>query len=212
MFNIFNKDKKPAFRSLAQPQELQAGDIIILKERRILPPELQGQQLEVTGVATVQYSDGAEKELTLRSVDNKTYYMGVDDNDGDPKLCFSIKIPRKTVLAIFDTDNFAELWDEGFASLEIQDKPEEIAAWLADSYQQEVKDGEGYFYDRDCGDEPPSKLQDDDGQEFHFHECSALTDDHHSLSVQIWADGETDVFLEISTPIDVIADMLPHDH
>ena len=211
MFDFFKKDK-PELRTLTQPEELQAGDIIILKERLALPPELQGQQLEVTDVSTVQYSDGVTKELTLRSVDNKTYYMSVDDNDGDPHLCFSIKIPRKTVLAVFDEDNFAELWDDGFATLETQSKPEAIAAWLADSYRQAVKDGEGYFYNRDCGDESPSKLQDDDGQEFHFHECHALSDDNHTLSVQVWSDGETDVFLEISTPLDVIADMLPHDH
>jgi len=83
---------------------------------------------------------------------------------------------------------------------------------LADNYQQEVKNSEGYFYSRDCGDELPSTHQDDDGQEFHFHECSALNDDNHALSVQVWGDGETDVFLEVSTPLDVIADMLPYDH
>lgn len=212
MFNFFNQDNKPEIRSLTRPEELQTGDIVILKERRTLPPELQGQQLEVTDIGTAQYSDGTEKSVTLRSVDNKTYYMCVDQNDGDPRLSFSIKVPRKIVLTLFDEDDFAQLWDEGFARLETKTKPENIADWLADSYQQDVKDGEGYYYDRDCADESPSKHQDDDGQEFRFHECSAITDDNHALSVEVWSDGETDIFLVISTPLDVIADMLPHDN
>lgn len=212
MFNLFNQDSESKIRSLTHPEELQTGDIVILKERRTLPYELQGQQLEVTDIGTAQYSDGTEKSVTLRSVDNKTYYLCVDQNDGDPRLSFSIKVPRKTVLTLFDEDDFTQLWDEGFARLETKTKPENIADWLADSYQQDVKDGEGYYYDRDCANESPSKHQDDDGQEFRFHECSAITDDNHALSVEVWSDGETDVFLVISTPLDVIADMFPHDN
>ncbi len=212
MFNIFNKDKSSTIRALTRPEELQQGDIVILKERRALPIELQGQQLEVTAVGTAQYSDGFEKELTLRSAENKTYYLSVDNNDGDPHLCFSIKIPRDIVLTTFDSDNFAQLWEDEFVNLAVKNKPKAFAAWLSDDYQQTVKDGEGYFYNRDCTDEILANCLDDDGEEFRFHECNAQIDHNYSLSVQVWQDGETDVFLALSTPLDVIADMLPHDN
>jgi len=211
MFGIFNKDKHQVQRSLTQPEELQKGDIVVLKERRALPSELQGQQLEVTHVGTYQYSDGMQKELTLRSVDNKTYYLSVDDNDGDPLLCFAIKIPMNLVLEIFDEDEFAALWEHGSASLHTnENKPEEYTAWLSSDYKQTVNNGEGYFYDRDCSDDAPSSFQDDDGEEFRFHECTSMINSNYSLSVEIWEDGETDVFLEVATATDVIAELWPH--
>ncbi len=97
MISLFKKGKQKVQRSLTRPEELQAGDIIVLKERRSLPLVLQGQQLEVTNVGTYQYSDGIKKELTLRSIDNKTYFLSVNENDDAPGLSFSIKIPRKVV-------------------------------------------------------------------------------------------------------------------
>lgn len=211
MFGIFNKGKQQVQRSLTQPEELQKGDIVVLKERRALPSELQGQQLEVTHVGTYQYSDGMQKELTLRSVDNKTYYLSVDDNDGDPLLCFAIKIPMNLVLEIFDEDEFAGLWEADSASLQTNDnKPEEYTAWLSSDYKQTINNGEGYFYDRDCSDDAPSSIEDDDGEEFRFHECTSMSNSNYSLSVEIWEDGETDVFLEVATATDVIAELWPH--
>ena len=109
MFSYFKKNKD-SLRTLSNPAELKIGDIVALKERRSLPPELQGQQLEVTHVGTYQYSSSIEKEFTLRSVDSTSYYMSVDDNDGDPILCFTNKIPRESVLEIFNEDEFARLW------------------------------------------------------------------------------------------------------
>ncbi len=77
-------------RTLTDPVQLQVGDIVSFKQRRSLPDQLQGQQLEVTKVGAYQYSETEiTKELTLRSEDSKTYYLSVDDNDGDPLLCFS---------------------------------------------------------------------------------------------------------------------------
>lgn len=210
MISLFKKGKKKDQRSLTGPEDLQTGDIIVLKERRSLPLELQGLQLEVTHVGTYQYSDGMKKELTLRSVDDKTYFLSVNENDDGPGLCFSIKVSRKAVLAIFDEDEFGQLWEPDYVTLQVNNKPEKYAAWLSDDYKQDVCEAEGYYYDRDCADKPPSDLQDDDGEEFRYHECTSMQDDNYSLSVEVWADGDTEVFLEVTTPVDVIAEMWPH--
>lgn len=207
---FFTKDKDKGRRSLTEPGELLAGDILVLKERRSLPRDLQGQQLEVTEVGTYQYSGSIEKELTLRSVDNTTYYLTLGDTKSATELSFSVKIPRKTVCSVFDEDAFAELWEPGSSTLHVVNRLDDIAAWLSDEYQQEVNTGEGYYYARDCTDNPPSDYQDDDGEEFRFHECTSLVDDNFSLSVEVWADGDTEVFLEVRTPGDVIAEMWPH--
>ncbi len=209
MFKIFQK-KNETLRNLTKPEELKIGDIVVLKERRSLPPELQGQQLEVSHVGTYQYASCIEKEFTLRSADSTSYYMSVNDNDGDPLLCFTIKVPRKSVLNIFDEDEFAGLWEEEFVNLEVRSKPEQYAPWLTDCYHQNIKEEEGYFYDYDCADQLRTRSTDDDGEEFRRHECEGDPSDSHSLVVEVYDDGETDVFLEISTPLDVIDELWPN--
>ncbi len=210
MLSFFKKKKQPATRTLTQPAELRVGDIVVLKERRSLAPELQGQQLEVTDVGTYQYSSSVEKTCTLRSAENKTYYMSTDDNDGDPLLCFALKIPRAAVLEIFVEDSFAQLWDTDYASLKVQVKPERYASWLTDEYYQNVKEAEAYFYDRDCSDQPPSAHLDDDAEELRYHECEGVPDTRFGVTVEVWGDGDTDVFLHLSCPVDVIDEMWPH--
>jgi len=146
---IFGRDNAP--RALTEPSQLQVGDVVSFKHRRSLPDELQGQQLEVTKVGGYQYSaTEITKELTLRSEDNKTYYLSIDDNDGDPLLCFSIKLPELMVLTLFDEAEFSELWGDDFITLTVQEKPEQLTSWLVDSYKQRMKEGEAYYYNHDC--------------------------------------------------------------
>ena len=209
MFSYFKK-KKGSLRTLSNPAELKIGDIVALKERRSLPPELQGQQLEVTHVGTYQYSSSIEKEFTLRSADSTSYYMSVDDNDGDPILCFTNKIPRESVLEIFNEDEFARLWEPEFINLKVQSKPEQYASWLTDNYHQIIKDEEGYYYNHDCTEKPPSRRIDDDGEELRYHECEGAPDNNRSLIVEVFGNGETNVFLEVSTPLDVIDELWPN--
>lgn len=208
MFSYFKKNKKSQ-RQLNSPTQLKVGDIVVLKERLSLPDELQGQQLEVSHVGTYQYASGVEKEFTLRNAESRSYYMCVDDNDGDPILCFTIKVPRNSVLEIFNEDDFARLWEADFASLKTQSIPEKYTNWLTDNYHQIIKDEEGYFYNRDCGDKPPSGHLDDDGEEFRYHECEGAPNDDRSLIVEVFGNGETDVFLEVSTSLDVIDELWP---
>jgi len=209
MLSYFKKKKDPS-RSLDKPEELKLGDIVVLKERLLLPAELQGQQFEVSHVSTYQYASSVEKEFTLRSADSLSYYMSVDDNDGDPVLCFTKKIPRESVLEIFDEDDFAELWESDFASLKVVSKLEQYTDWLTDNYQQIIKDEEAYYYPHDCTDKSPSRRLDDDGEELRYHECEGEPDDNRSLIVEVFGSGETNVFLEVCTPLDVIAELWPH--
>ncbi len=204
---IFGGDKSGP-RALTEPSQLQVGDIIAFKQRRSLPDELQGQQLEVTKVAGYQYSETEiTKELTLRSEDSKTYYLSVDDNDGDPLLCFSIKLPEKKLFTLFDENEFSELWGEEFVTLTVKEKPAELASWLADSYTQRMKEGEAYYYNKDCGGVVP---EDDEGEELRYHECVGDVDSRY-LSVEIWGDGDTDVSLVAFCPVDVIEEMWPSE-
>lgn len=202
---IFGGDKSGP-RTLTEPGQLQAGDIVSFKQRRSLPDELQGQQLEVTKVGGYQYSETEiTKELTLRSEDNKTYYLSIDDNDGDPRLCFSIKLPEKNLFTLFDEDEFSALWGEDFVTLTVKEKPAELVGWLSNSYTQCMKEGEAYYYNQECGGVVP---EDEEGEEFRYHECVGDVDARY-LTVEIWGDGDTEVSLVAFCPVDVIEEMWP---
>jgi len=201
---IFGRDNAP--RALTEPSQLQVGDVVSFKHRRSLPDELQGQQLEVTKVGGYQYSaTEITKELTLRSEDNKTYYLSIDDNDGDPLLCFSIKLPELMVLTLFDEAEFSELWGDDFITLTVQEKPEQLTSWLVDSYKQRMKEGEAYYYNHDCEGKVP---EDEEGEELRYHECVGDMDTR-CLAVETWSDGATDVSLVALCPFDVIEEMWP---
>lgn len=195
-------------RTLTDPFQLQVGDIVSFKQRRSLPDQLQGQQLEVTKVGAYQYSETEiTKELTLRSEDSKTYYLSVDDNDGDPLLCFSIKLPESRVLTLFDEEEFSQLWGDDFVTFPVKEKPEELASWLADHYTQRMKEGEAYYYNHDCGGKVP---EDEEGEELRYHECVGDIESRY-LSVEVWGDGDTDVSLVAICPVDVIEEMWPSE-
>jgi len=210
----FNKKKETPVRSLTKPVELAQGDILVLKERQSLPKVLRGQELEVTGIATHQYSYGLEKEVTLRSIGNETYYMSIDDNDGDPVLCFSIKIERAQVEAIFDLEQFAILFEEeSYAKLDVNSIPESVKDWLVGgSYHQTLTHGEAYYFKDDLIAKgiTASSSEDDDSEAFQCHEGESSQSDNYGLSIEVWSSGETDVFLSVTTPLDVIAEMWPH--
>ena len=210
----FNDKKDATVRSLTKPVELEVGDIVVLNERQSLPKTLRSQELEVTSVATYQYSDGIEKEITFRSIDNKTYYMSIDDNDGDPLLCFSIKIERTEVESLFDLGQFAGLFEEGsYTQLEVQSIPESLKEWVSgDKYHQTLSNGEGYYFQDDLivKGVTPSSREDDSSEAFRFHECESSENDDYGLLVEVWSSGETDVSLSVSTPLDVVAEMWPN--
>ncbi|MGL1932233.1 MAG: DUF4178 domain-containing protein [Desulfotalea sp.] len=206
--SFFRKKEKTVIRKLETPQDLQVGDIIKFKPRSILPPQVQGKQFEVTGVGTYQYHQQLSKELQLRDENDEIIFLAIEEEDGKIELALSLKISRKITLGLFNEDQFSELWDEEFPTLQIQNALPELEGWISDNYHQTTKMAEAYYYNRDCSQKPPSKHVDDDGDELRYHECTA-EDDSYSLSVEIWADGSTDVSLVVYTPLEMIEDFWP---
>lgn len=202
------KDDEGA-RELENAGDLAAGDLLTFKHRLLLPPALQGQTFEVASVATYQFDDGMYTELTLVGEQRNKIHLGVDPRDAAARFDLSITVPRNDVVTVFDEDNFAQLWDDdGPTALTVVEAMPKYEGWLCDSYNQVVNNGVGYYFDRDCRGESLSTRQDDDSEEFHYHECEG-EDDQFTLTVEVWGDGETDVSLEVSCPGDVIETMWP---
>jgi len=206
--SLFSKNKKTTVRKLESAQDLLVGDIIKFKPRSILPPQVQGKQFEVTGVGTYQYQQQVSKELQLRDENDQIIFLAIEEEDGKLELALSLKISRQNVLRLFDEDQFSELWQEEYPTLQVQTVLPELEGWISDNYRQKEKMAEAYYYDYDCSQKLPSQFADDDGDELRYHECTA-EDESYGLSVEIWADGSTDVSLVVYTPINMIEDFWP---
>ena len=109
MFKKIFSNKKPRLRQLKTANELKVGDVILLKYRESLPPELRESQLEVSKIGTYEYSSGTGKEIILKDENNQVFFMSPEDNDGDLSLCFAKKISRK------NRHRFKTMWDAFFA-------------------------------------------------------------------------------------------------
>lgn len=194
-------------RQLERPADLQPGDLLTFKHRQALPPRLQGQTFEVSELGTYQFDDGLRIQLALDGAEGGRVYLGFPAQ-GATALSLSCQAPRADVLRIFDESAFAALWDEGLAELEVAAPLPAYEGWLAERYKQVVNFGEGYFFNRDCRGERLSSRVDDDSEALRYHECEDATG-RFGVSVEVWADGETEVSLDVNCPLDVIDAMWP---
>lgn len=211
MLNWFKKEKPKPARSLDHPRDLRQGDLLTLKDRSVVPDELQGTTLTVEKVQAYQYSDGLAPEFVLRLPTGQTYTaMCVEEEDGE-FIVLSKALSRRDVEALFDSDEFGALFGEEFPEIRVnQDAVDEtLRPWLGESYVQSIKGATGYFYSEDRRSVGASTYADDGAEEVRFHECDGVPD-QFSLNVEVWEDGETDVFVQVSLPLNVIAEMWPN--
>lgn len=211
MLDWFKRKKPKPARNLDHPRDLVTGDMITLKERSIVPDELQGATLTVEKVQAYQYSDGLAPEFVLRLPTGQTYTaMCVDEEDGE-LMVLSKELTRKDVATLFDAEEFGGLFGESFPEVHVNKDAvkAELRAWVGDSYFQSIKEAGAYFYNEDRRAVGASSYADDGGEELRFHECDG-SPDQFSLNVEIWEDGETDVFAQISLPLNVIEAMWPN--
>ena len=206
--NAKNAGNRQAARPAPQScDDLRTGDLLTFKHRLSLPPAVQGQTFEVSAIGTYQYADGLYPQLTLDGADSHRLYLSFKAGAGG-ELTLSRSLPRRDVLAIFDEDAFAALWDDDFAELALQARPDAYQGWLGERYTQTRKWVEGYFFERDCRGESLSAHADDDGCELRCHECEDPSG-RFGLSVEIWQDGETEVSLDVVCAADVIDALWP---
>jgi len=202
MFGFLKKDKPT--RSLESVFDLRQGDIVTLKHKQYLPEVLAGQDFTIEKVTTYQYEYGNIKELVIKSTDGSVYYLSVDPNDGDTELCIAQRVPRSDVLKIFDADDFAELFEGDGVELQPLTEPAKYTGWVAERYMQSSQGETGFFFDKDC--DPDEHTA--GGEEFRLYEFEA-TPDSHSMSVEVYGDGTTEVFLEVSGGSNMIDQMWP---
>lgn len=208
MFGFF-KSKKPVERQLTHASQLKTGDMLTLIDSFAYPNWLKGQTLKVTDVQTYQYQHSAEYEFVLESESGNVVFLQIEREDGEEFANFSIKIQRDDVAEIFTLDEFARIFDEeALTHITTAQTPEAFERFLASSYQQSEAPYVCYFHNKDYRQLSLPRYQDESGEPCEM--ISLVSDDeNHSINIEIWEGGETEISLTLSRPISDIVDLFP---
>ncbi len=205
---IFNKNKQEQ-RKLTHVNQLLVGDIILLTDSFALPETLRNQQLQVTAVNSYEYEQETQTEWTLQGSNDLLLFLTLDVDD-TTELKFALKIEHEDVETLFDLDSFSQIFDEpGQAFLEKQADNNLTTSWTSEQYQQNVFAKVGYFHRKDHRSENLSAYEGkDSGEQFELYTLYN-EDQSKGIDIEVWQDGDTDVFLTIFRPLTDIVDMYP---
>ncbi len=205
--NIFSKEQ--AQRQVTQVQDLQVGDIIKLTDSFALPENLRNQEFQVSAVNSYEYQHHTDSEWVLTGHNDCELYLSLDIDD-KTYLKFSLKIHHQDVETLFDLDEFSTIFDEPGQAL-LKRKTDSVLSqgWSAGQYQQSLFAKVGYFHRKDHRNESLSVYEGKDaGEQFELYQL--LNEDQScGIELEVWQDGDTDVFLILYRPTQDIVDMFP---
>jgi len=206
--NVFSKSKQ-APRKLSDVSQLLVGDIIVLTDSFALPESLRNQQLEVASVNTYEFEQNNQIEWTLQGADNRLLFLSLEVDDST-ELKFSIKLEREDVETLFNLDEFSTIFDEpGQAFLTRQIDNDYTKQWSDEEYQQSTFAKVGFFHHKDHRSEALSAYEGKDSGEQFEQYCLYNKDQSKGIDVEVWQDGDTEVFLMLFRPLTDIIDMYP---
>ena len=205
---IFNKEQDTQ-RQLTSAEQLQINDIIELSDSFALPENLRAKQYQVTAVNCYEFEHKIQTEWVLKNELNQLIYLTLDVDDVT-YLKFALKIEHEDVETLFDLDDFATIFEEpGEAFLERKADNEHTNQWTSEQYQQCIFAQVGYFHRKDNRCETISSYEDKDaGEQFELYQLLD-NDESRGIDIEVWEDGETDVFLTLYRPLTDIVDMYP---
>jgi hypothetical protein len=203
---IFNKTEQKQ-RKLTHTSELLVGDIIVLTDSFALPESLRAQQLQVTAINSYEYEHNTQSEWTLQGNDELLIFLSLDVDDST-ELKFSLKIEHDDVETLFDLESFSEIFDDpGQAFLERKTDNEKTASWSSEQYQQNTFAKVGYFHRKDHRSDNLSAYEGKDaGEQFELY-ALYNQDQSKGIDLEVWQDGDTEVFLTLFRPLTDIIDM-----
>jgi hypothetical protein len=204
---IFKKDETA--RQVNQAKDLLTGDIIVLTDSFALPENIRNQQFQVSDINSYEYENQVDTEWVLTGNDDTELYLTLDIDD-KTYLKFSLKIHHEDVETLFDLDEFSTIFEEpGQAFLTRKKESLLSQGWTSEQYQQSQFATVGYFHRKDHRSESLSAYEGKDaGEQFELYQ---LLDKEQSrgIELEVWQDGDTDVFLTLYRPTSDIIDMFP---
>ncbi|MFT5421605.1 MAG: hypothetical protein ACI9D5_002363 [Candidatus Endobugula sp.] len=211
MFSLFKKKETVKKRTLNHLGEIEKSDLITFKSRSILPAAIQDQTLTIKAVQAYQYDDGLAPEFVLQ-LPNGNSFTAMCSDEGEDTITLSKQLSHEQITTLFSADELGEIFtNENSATLTVLSEHiySDLEGWLADSYFRTIHNAGGYFYSEDRRSVGASEYADDGSEELRYHECQGAPN-HFSMSIEIWDDGSTDIFVQVTLPHNVIAEMWPH--
>lgn len=208
-FKKIFKNTEQKQRKLTDINQLLVGDIIVLTDSFALPEILRGQQLQVTAVNSYEYENNTQLEWTLQGNNELLLFLSLEVDD-TTELKFALKIEPEDVETLFDLARFSEIFDEpGQAFLDRKADNELTTSWSSEQYQQNTFAKVGYFHRKDHRSENLSAYEGkDSGEQFELYNLYNH-DQSKGIDIEVWQDGDTDVFLTLFRPLTDIIDMYP---
>jgi len=203
---IFNKNDQKQ-RKLTHISQLLVGDIIVLTDSFALPEVLRGQQLQVAAISSYEYESNTQTEWTLQGNNELLIFLSLDIDDST-ELKFALKIEHGDVEELFDLERFSEIFEEpGQAFLDRKADNSQTTSWSCEQYQQSTFAKVGYFHRKDHRTENISAFEGkDSGEQFELYNLYN-EDQSKGIDIEVWEDGDTDVFLTLFRPLTDIIDM-----
>ncbi len=204
---IFNKQEDE--RTVNSAEELKIKDIIVLTDSFDLPESLRTQQFQVSAINCYEFENDTQTEWVLQGENNLELYLTIEKDD-QTYLKFALKIQHEDVESLFDLDAFATIFDEpGQAFLDKQADSPLTTGWSSSQYQQRTFAKVGYFHRKDNRSESLSSYEGKEaGEQFELY--SLLDQEQaHGIDVEVWQDGDTDVFITLYRPTTDIIDIYP---
>ncbi|MBA6230715.1 MULTISPECIES: hypothetical protein [unclassified Colwellia] len=204
---LFNK--KEDERQVNSAEELKIKDIIVLTDSFALPESLRTQQFQVSAINCYEFESKTETEWVLQGENNLELYLTIEKDD-QTYLKFALKIQHEDIESLFDLDEFATIFDDpGQAFLERKSDSSLTSGWSSSQYQQRVFAKVGYFHRKDNRTESLSAYEGNEaGEQFELY---SLLDEEQSrgIDIEVWQDGETDLFITLYRPTSDIIDIFP---
>lgn len=204
---IFNKPTTE--RKLTDVKDLTLGDIIVLSDSFGLPTALRAQEFQVSAVNAYEFERSTQTEWVLNGNNDTQLYLTLDVDD-KVYLKFSHKIQHQDIESLFDLDQFAEIFDEpGQVQLNRINDTDTTSGWSDEIYQQATFAQVGYFHRKDQRKNTLSQYEGkDSGEQFELYALFNENQDR-GLDIEVWQDGDTEVFLTLFRPTTDIVDMYP---
>ena len=204
---IFKKEK--AQRTITQAKDLNVNDIIVLTDSFALPENLRAQQFQVTAVNSYEFEHKTQTEWVLSGNNNIDLYLSLDIDD-KTYLKLAQKIEHQDVETLFDLDEFSTIFDEpGNAVLSRLADNNNTSGWSSEQYQQRVFSQIGYFHRKDHRQEKLSQYEGKEaGEQLEFYQLLNQNEDC-GIELEVWQDGDTDIFMTMYRPTTDIVDMYP---
>ncbi len=203
------KNNADLTRTVDSFDQLHVGDLVTFKFREALPEGLSGETLTVEEVNTYDYAGELVSDFALSHSSGLKVNASFDPSSDS--ITFAHKIRHPEIIEIFDGDELATVFDpnheQASLSLRVDQVDAQRSAWVCDHYSRTLCEAQAYYYNDDRRAKGVSAYE-DESVPFTYHELDGNSD-HHSISIEVWEDGETEFFAEVTVAATAVDSFLP---